>query len=105
MQSHGRKSWALEVSKKVLNGLGRQLEELENENWFARVLAEWLKHTVAVDWERQFQGDSISEPATMHHDESRGNGALQSAVGGVSTITIWPCWQRGQLVKDRPVSS
>ena len=68
-------------------------------------MAEPLKHTAAVDWERQYQGDSIRELVTMVHDESMENAAEQRAGGRLSTISIWPWWQRGQRVNDRPVSS
>src|ERR1700758_3194790 len=85
--------------------LGWQLQELGDGNWFPRVPVKPLKHTTAADWQRQFQGDWIRKSLTMLHEESRGTGTLQSAGGRLSTITIWPRWQRGQRVSDRPVSS
>src|SRR5579859_7965621 len=74
-------------------------------NWLRRVFAQRLTYTTAVDWERQFQGGSVRELVTMLHDESTGNGIRQRAGGRFSTVTILPCWQRGQMIKDRPVSS
>jgi hypothetical protein len=74
-------------------------------NWLRRGFAQRLTYTTAVDWERQFQGDSVRELVTTLHDESTENGSRQRAGGRFSTITILPCWQRGQMINDRPVSS
>ena len=83
----------------------RAVEAWGHGNWLRRVFAQRLAYTTAVDWERQFQGDSICELVTMLHDESTGNGIRQRAGSRFSTITIRPCWQRGQMINDRPVSS
>ncbi len=74
-------------------------------NWLRRVFAQRLTYTTAVDWAGQFQGDSVRELVMMHHDESTGNGIRQRAGSRFSMITILPCWQRGQIINDRPVSS
>jgi hypothetical protein len=98
--------WRAQANKKVQMGsLDRKGRSWGDRNSLTGVLAEPLKHTAAVDWERQYQGDSIRDPVTMVHDESMENGAAQRADGRLSTISIWPCWQRGQRVNDRPVSS
>ena len=74
-------------------------------SWLRRVFAQRLTYTTAANWERQFQGHSVRELVTMLHDESTGNGIRQRAGGRFSTVTILPCWQRGQMINDRPVSS
>ena len=83
----------------------RPVEAWVHGNWLRRVFAHRLTYTTAVDWGRQFQGDSVRELITMLHDESTENGIRQLAGGRFSTITIRPCSQRGQMINDRPVSS
>lgn len=83
----------------------RPAEAWVHGNWLGGVFAKRLTHTTAVDWERQFQGDWGRELVTMLHDESTGKGIRQRAGGRLSTITIRPCWQRGQMINDWPVSS
>lgn len=47
-------------------GLVSQLTELGYGDWFTGVLAQPLKHTAAVDWERQFRG-SLRLPSVLGH--------------------------------------